>query len=147
MHKILGKFEALTVRALIVMMAIVVGFATIDLAWILIKDLIAPPLLMLSVDQLLEVFGLFMLVVIGIELWETMMRTYLSEGRPHFEVVLSVAIIAIARKVIILDLKEVDSLTLIGIASIVLALTAGFYLMKTCQSRSCPDCDAEDPSE
>ena len=145
MHKILGKFEALTVRALIVMMAIVVGFATIDLAWILIKDLIAPPLLMLSVDQLLEVFGLFMLVVIGIELWETMMRTYLSEGRPHFEVVLSVAIIAIARKVIILDLKDVQSLTLVGIASIVLALTVGYFLMKTCQSRGCPTCNTEDP--
>ena len=147
MRDILGKFEALTVRALIVMMAIVVGLATLDLGWILIKDIMTPPVLMLSVEQLLEVFGLFMLVVIGIELWETMMRTYLTHGRPHYEVVLSVAIIAIARKVIILDLKEVSSLTLVGIASIVLALTAGFYMMKTCQSQDCPDCDTKETLE
>ena len=147
MHDILGKFEKLTARALIVMMAIVVALATVDLAWILIKDIMTPPVMMLSVEQLLEVFGLFMLVVIGIELWETMMKTYLAEGRPHYEVVLSVAIIAIARKVIILDLKDVNSLTLVGIASIVLALTTGYYLMKTCQGRGCPDCDGNDESE
>ncbi len=147
MRYILEKFEDLTIQALIVMMAIVVGLATVDLAWILIKDIAMPPVLMLSVEQLLEVFGLFMLVVIGIELLETMLKTYLTQGRPHYEVVLSVAIIAIARKVIILDLKDIDSLTLVGIASIVLALTAGFYLMKTCQNRGCPTCDTEDPLE
>jgi uncharacterized membrane protein (DUF373 family) len=106
-----------------------------------------PPILMLGVEQLLEVFGLLILVVIGVELWETMMRTYLTHGRPHYEVVLSVAIIAIARKVIALAPKELSSLTLVGIASIVLALTAGFYLMKTCQGIGCPTCDAEDISE
>jgi uncharacterized membrane protein (DUF373 family) len=46
-----------------------------------------------------------------------------------------VAIIAIARKVIILDLKEVDSLSLIGIASIIVALTVGYFLMRRSQSR------------
>ena len=145
MRDILERFEKLTIQALIVMMAIVVGLATIDLAWILIKDIAMPPILMLSVEQLLEVFGLFMLVVIGIELLETMLKTYLTSGRPHYEVVLSVAIIAIARKVIILDLKDVQSLTLVGIASIVLALTVGYFLMKTCQSRGCPTCNTEDP--
>jgi len=55
------------------------------------------------------------------------------DGTPHFEVVLSVAIIAIARKVIILDVKEVESLSLFGIAAIVIALTAGYYLMKRSQ--------------
>ena len=75
-----------------------------------------------------------MLVLIGIELLETIMKTYLTQDQPHYEVVLSVAIIAIARKVIILDLKEVDSLSLIGIASIILALTAGYFLMKRSRS-------------
>jgi len=46
-----------------------------------------------------------------------------------------VAIIAIARKVIILDLKEVDGQSLIGIACIIIALTAGYFLMKRSQSR------------
>ena len=134
MINILKKYEKIMIQALMVMMAIVLGLATFDLAWLIIKDIIQPPFFLLSIDQLLEIFGLFMLVVIGIELLETIMKTYLTQGQPHYEVVLSVAIIAIARKVIILDLKKLDSLSLIGIASIVVALTVGYFLMKRSQS-------------
>lgn len=84
----------------------------------------------LGVSGLLGISGLFMLVLIGIELLETIMKTYLTQGMPHYEVVLPVAIIAIARKVIILDLKEVDSSSLLGIAAIILALSADCYLMR-----------------
>jgi len=133
MFNILKRFEKLMVQALMVMMAIVLAFATIDLGWLIVKDLLESPILLLSVEQLLDIFGLFMLVLIGIELLETIMKTYVTKEQPHYEVVLSVAIIAIARKVIILDLKQVDSLSLIGIASIVVALTAGYFLMKRSQ--------------
>jgi len=139
MFTLLKKYEKLMIQALMVMMAIVLGFATFDLAWLIIKDAWRPPFLLLSVDQLLDIFGLFMLVLIGIELLETIIKTYISQGQPHYEVVLSVAIIAIARKVIILDLKEVDSLSLIGIASIVIALTVGYFLMKRSHSHDKED--------
>ena len=131
---ILKKFEKIMIQTLMVMMAIVLGLSTIDLGWLIIKDMIGPPLLLLSVNQLLDIFGLFMLVLIGIELLETIMKTYITQGQSHYEVVISVAIIAISRKVIILDLKEVDGLSLIGIASIVVALTVGYFLMKKSQS-------------
>jgi len=134
MFNILKKYEKFMIRALMVMMAIVLGLATVDLGWLIIKDIIEAPLFLLSVEQLLDIFGLFMLVIIGIELLETIMKTYITEDQPHYEVVLSVAIIAIARKVIILDLKEVDSLILIGIASIIIALTGGYFLMKKSRS-------------
>ncbi len=130
MFNVLKKYQKIVIQSLMVMMAIVLGLATIDLGWLIIKDINEPPLFILSIAQLLDIFGLFMLVLIGIELLETIMKTYLTQGKPHYEVVLSVAIIAIARKVIILDLKETDSMGLIGIASIVVALTAGYYLMK-----------------
>lgn len=139
MFNILKKYEQLMIQALMVMMAIVLGFATIDLAWLIIKDVIEPPFFLLSIDQLLEIFGLFMLVLIGIELLETIIKTYKTQGQPHYEVVLSVAIIAIARKVIILDIKEIDSLSLLGIASIIIALTFGYFLMKKSHSRGGAD--------
>ncbi len=122
------------IQALMVMMAIVLGLATVDLGWLIVKDIMEAPMFLLSVEQLLEIFGLFMLVIIGIELLDTIMKTYITQDQPHYEVVLSVAIIAIARKVIILDLKEVDSLILIGIASIIIALTGGYFLMKRSRS-------------
>lgn len=124
------------IQLLMVMMAVVLGLATIDLGWHIVKDILEPPVLLLSVGQLLDLFGLFMLVIIGIELLETIMKTYLTQGKPHYEVVLSVAIIAIARKVIIMDIKEVKALSMIGIAAIVLALTFGYYLMKYIQFKS-----------
>ena len=126
----LKKIEKLIIQMLMVMMAIVLILVTFDLGWLILKDIIGSPYGLLSVDQLLEIFGLFMLVMIGIELLETIMKTYTNQDQPHYEVVLSVAIIAIARKVIILDLKEVDSLGLVGMASIIVALTGGYYLMK-----------------
>ena len=130
MFNILKKYEKFMIQALMVVMAIVLGLATIDLGWLIIKDIMDSPIFTLHIDQLLDIFGLFMIVLIGIELLETIMKTYITQDQPHYEVVLSVAIIAIARKVIILDLKEVDSLTLIGIASIIIALTGGYFLMK-----------------
>lgn len=130
MFDMLKQYERFMIRALMVMMAIVLGLATIDLGWLIIKDILEPPLFILSIDQLLEIFGLFMLVVIGIELLETLMKTYITQGQPHYEVVLSVAIIAISRKVIILDPKDLQGMNMIGIAAIIFALTAGYYLMK-----------------
>jgi uncharacterized membrane protein (DUF373 family) len=135
MFTALKKYERFMIQALMVMMAIVLGFATLDLGWLIVKDIAEVPYLLLSVNQLLDIFGLFMLVLIGIELLETIMKTYLTQDQPHYEVVLSVAIIAIARKVIILDLKEVDSLSLIGIASIIVSLTVGYFFMKRAHPR------------
>jgi len=133
MFSLLKRYEKFMVSALMIMMAVVLGLATLDLGWLIVKDVITTPYLLLDISELLDIFGLFMLVLIGIELLETIMKTYLMDGTPHFEVVLSVAIIAIARKVIILDVKEVESLSLFGIAAIVIALTAGYYLMKRSQ--------------
>ncbi|QBQ55182.1 phosphate-starvation-inducible PsiE family protein [Nitrosococcus wardiae] len=129
MRDFLKVFEQIIVLALIVMMAFVLLMTTIDLGWLIVKDLIEPPVLLLDVDQLLDIFGFFLLVLIGIELLGTI-KVYFDEKVLHVQVVLEVAMIAIARKIIILDVKELSSLTLIGIASIVIALAIAFYLVK-----------------
>ena len=127
---ILKKFEKGLIQLLMGLMAIVLVLGTLDLGWFVIRNIITPPYVLFDVNLLLDVFGMFMLVLIGIELLETIMKTYITQGPPHYETVLSVAIIAIARKVIILDVKKVDSLSLIGIAAIILALTVGYFMMK-----------------
>ena len=99
------------------MMALVLLLATIELGWIIVKDIVSPPLLLLEIDELLESFGLFMLVLIGIELLETIVKTYLHQSTDHARIVMAVAIIAIARKVIILDVKESSGIMLLGLAA------------------------------
>ena len=127
---LIKRFEKSIILVLVALMAVVLLLSTIDLAWIIIKDIMSPPVLLLDIDELLDIFGLFMLVLIGIELLETMAKTYMSESTDHAQIVMAVAIIAIARKVIILDVKDLSGLALVGIASIILALSIGYYLIK-----------------
>lgn len=126
----LKKIEKTIVVSLIIMMVIVLLLATIDLGVVIIKNIISPPIVLLDINELLDIFGLFMLVLIGIELLESV-KTYIAKKEIHAEVVFAVALIAVARKVIILDVKELSSLTLLGIAAIVIALSVGYYLLKS----------------
>jgi len=129
MLELLKKFEKAVTVSLVAMMAVVVLLATIELGWIIIQDIITPPVLLLEINELLDIFGLFLLVLIGVELLETI-KAYLKENVVHFEVVLTVAMIAIARKVITLDVKELPSMTLVGIAAIIVALAAAKYFFR-----------------
>ena len=126
----LKVFEKIIIRVLVFLMAIVLLLSTVELAWVIIKDIITPPILLLEIDELLEIFGLFMLVLIGIELLDTIAKTYMAESVDHAQIVMAVAIIAIARKVIILDVKDLSGLALVGIAAIILALSIGYYLIR-----------------
>jgi len=117
------------ITTLMVMMVVTISLATIELGWLIIKDIITPPVILLEIQELLDIFGLFLLVLLGIELVSTL-KTYLTENEVHVEVVFAVALIAIGRKVIILDVKEISSLSLMGIAAIIISLSVGYYLVK-----------------
>ncbi|MCZ7372555.1 MAG: phosphate-starvation-inducible PsiE family protein [Candidatus Methanoperedens sp.] len=129
MLEYLKKFEKIIVMLLAVMMSLVVLLSVIELGWILLNDIITPPVFLLNINELLDIFGLFLLVLIGIELLYTI-KAYAMESVIHAEVVLTVAMIAIGRKVIILDIKEISGLTLIGIGAVIIALSVGYYYFK-----------------
>lgn len=130
MLHLIKKFEKGIILVLVLLMAMVLLLSTVELAWIITQDVLSPPLFLLDINELLDIFGLFMLVLIGIELLETIAKTYMSESVDHAQIVMAVAIIAIARKVIILDVKDLSGLALVGIAAIILALSIGYYLIK-----------------
>jgi uncharacterized membrane protein (DUF373 family) len=127
--EVLHFFTRGIILALIVMMMLAVFLSTIDLLFVLIAEIFKAPKYLLGVENLLEIFGFFMMILIGLELLESI-RAYLSDESLHVEVVFLVAMIAIARKVIILELKDLEPLALIGIASIILALSLGYYFVK-----------------
>lgn len=126
----LEKFERAVTGVLLVLLAVVVVLALIDLGWLLIKDILKPPLFILEVADLLEIFGFFLLVLIGLELLETI-KCYYIEGRIELKVIFSVALIAIGRKIIILEPSKYSGMTLIGIGVIILSLVAGYYVVTT----------------
>ena len=130
MEKFLSKFENVIVIALLGMMAVVISLATIELGVIIYKQMASPPLFMLlDLTDLLKIFGFFFMILIGLELIETI-KVYLSKEVIPVEIIFLVAIIAVTRKVIILDFKNLDPLTLIGMAAIILSLSVGYYAVK-----------------
>jgi uncharacterized membrane protein (DUF373 family) len=125
----LESFERIITRILLVMMAVVVLLATVEVIWFIIVDVLTPPVLVLEVWELLDLFGLFLLVLIGLELLHSV-KIYIEQREIHVESVLAVALIAVARKIIILDPKDQPEGTLLGIAAMVLALVLGYYVIR-----------------
>jgi uncharacterized membrane protein (DUF373 family) len=126
---LLKKFERAVILSLIFLMIVVVLISTFELFYIIVKDIISPPVFWLEINQLLDIFGFILLILIGVELLETI-KAYLTEKVVHSEVVLEVALIAITRKVIILDVKEYSGLAIIGIAALIVAIAVAFYFLK-----------------
>jgi uncharacterized membrane protein (DUF373 family) len=126
----LDSFKRFLVILITFMMGVVLLLATIDLGYTLYVDIVdKPPYFLLNIEEILELFGIFLLVLIGIELFETM-EIYIKENVVHIEVVLTVALIALARKVIILDVNKLSSTTILGVAALILALSIGYYLIR-----------------
>ena len=75
---------------------------------------------------MLEIFGYFLLVLIGVELLETL-KAYVKRDVIHVRVVQEVALIAMAREMIIEEPDAVSSLTLFEIAALILAPGIAFF--------------------
>ncbi|MGA6927633.1 MAG: phosphate-starvation-inducible PsiE family protein [Desulfosarcina sp.] len=129
MIKWLRTFEHTIIRSLIFMMTVIILISTIELGYLLVRDIVSPPVFFLEIEELLDLFGFFLLILIGIELLETI-KAYLQDQVVHSEIVLEVALIAIARKVIILDLKDYDSTTILGIAALIITISGAYYIVR-----------------
>jgi uncharacterized membrane protein (DUF373 family) len=126
-----SRVERSIIQALIALMSLLLILATLELAYTVYKAIAenSSDTLLVDLDNLMNVFGVFLLVLIGIELLDTI-KVYFKEHVIHVEVVMLVAIIAVARKVIVMDFEKYSGLEIIGIAAITLALAAGYFLIK-----------------
>jgi uncharacterized membrane protein (DUF373 family) len=126
METLLTKVQKLIALALAVLLIIVVVLSTVDLGFLIAQEIWKPPRFLIQVQGLLEIFSFFLLILIGVELLETL-KAYLKKDVFHVRLVLEVALIAMARKVIILEPNSTPALTLFGIAALILALGLAFY--------------------
>ena len=126
---VVSRFMHLVILVLLIMMAAIVLLSTIRLGYRLVVEMLAHPAGLVPLEDLIGIFGLFLVVLIGVELVESI-QILLSEDVVHVEIVLLVALIAIARKVITLELSKQPVETLLGIAAILVALGAAYYLIK-----------------
>ncbi len=116
------------VRVMAIFMVFVIIMGVIDVGWFIYQKLNTPPKMILTMKDILATFGAFMAVLIAIEIFVNI-TIYLREDVIHVKIVLATALMAIARKVIVLDMDKVDAPYLWGIASIVLALSLAYWLV------------------
>jgi uncharacterized membrane protein (DUF373 family) len=124
--EILSKVQRYAVVTLAGMLVVVLVLSTAHLGVLICQEIWQPPRFLIRVQGLLDIFGYFLLVMIGIELIETL-KAYVRKEALHVRVVLEVALIAMARKVIIEEPNNVSSLTLFGIAALILALGIAYH--------------------
>src|SRR5271165_4120418 len=126
LESVITNVQKLTVMALAGMLVVVMLLSTIHLGVLIGQEIWKPPKWLIAVQGLLEILGYFLLVLIGVELLETL-KAYMRKDVIHVRVVLEVALIAMARKVIIEEPNTVPGLTLFGIAALILALGIAFF--------------------
>jgi len=133
MIEIVNKFEKGVYAVLMALLMVVLIGSLIDLVWLLYGALLFDTPALLESRELIAVLGAFLLVLIGVELLDTI-KAYFRENAIHVEIVVLLAIIAIARKVILLDPTGMTpfefGFELMGIGVIVVGLGAGYYLIK-----------------
>jgi uncharacterized membrane protein (DUF373 family) len=124
--------ERIIILILVSLMGIVLLLSSIEVGIIIINQLSNPfnsKGIVIDINGLMEIFGFFLIVLIGFELFETV-KLYLKENVFHGEVILMVSLIAVAREVIILDYTEEDPMSVIAIAALIAAISFGYYLLK-----------------
>lgn len=116
------------VRGLAVLMTVVILLGVVDVGWQLYLRLMQPPRFILTVSDMLAMFGAFIAVLIAIEIFENIIL-YLREDVIQVKIVMATALMAIARKVIILDFKDTEAAYVYATAAVVLAMSVGYWLV------------------
>lgn len=116
------------VRVLAVLMVFVILMGVADVVWVLYQRILEKPVGLLQISDILATFGAFMAVLIAIEIFVNI-TVYLQEDVIHIHIVMATALMAIARKIIVLDLKELTPPYLLGLAAVTVATGVTYWLV------------------
>ena len=116
------------IKLLAVLMVLVIIWGVLDVIYVLYTKFISPPVLLFEVSDIFVIFGAFMVVLIAVEIFVNI-RLYLGTNILPIRLVVATALMAIARKVIILDIDTVTAMEMLAIAAVVLALGVTHWLV------------------
>ena len=122
------------VSKLLSLFMVIVIFATLsDLAIFIFWEILSPEKGRFS-QTLFQTFGLFLNVLIALEILENI-TGYLKKHVLQVELVIATSLIAIARKIIILDLKVTEGIEIIGLGIAVLSLSISYWIIRSSHSQ------------
>lgn len=132
MHMI-ENIEVLVSKFLSILMVVVILVAIGDLAVFIFKELFTAPYGKFN-TTLYKLFGLFLNILIALEILENI-TAYLRKHVFQVELVIVTSLIAVARKIIILDLEKIGGIDIIGLGIAILALSISYLIIRFSSSR------------
>jgi uncharacterized membrane protein (DUF373 family) len=120
--------ENIVSKVLSIALLVVIFVSLVDLVVVLSKDLFSDPFAFFN-KTLIEIFGLFLNILIALELQENI-TAYLKKHIVQVELVVTTALIAIARKLILFDFSKNTDIDLAALGFAILCLSVGYWLIK-----------------
>ncbi|WP_414585549.1 phosphate-starvation-inducible PsiE family protein [Scytonema sp. PCC 10023] len=127
MH-LIENIEVIVSKVLSLLMVLVIFTTIADLAVFLLKELFDTPYGKFN-TTLYKIFGLFLNILIALEILENI-TGYLKKHVLQVELVIVTSLIAVARKIIILDLGKVSGIDIIGLGVAILALSISYLIIR-----------------
>lgn len=127
------NIEVIVSKVLSIFMVLVILSALGDLVVFLVRELFSTPYGKFN-TTLFKIFGLFLNILIALEILENI-TAYLRKHVVQVELVIVTSLIAVARKIIILDLEKVTGIDIIGLGVAVLALSISYLIIRFSNSR------------
>lgn len=129
MH-LIENVEVMVSKALSLLMVLVILMTIIDLSRFILTELFTFQPGTGFNERLFKIFGLFLDSLIALEILENI-AGYLKKHVLQVELVIITSLIAIARKIIILDLKATEGLEIIGLGIAILSLSISYLIIRS----------------
>jgi len=124
----LQKVILVGIKILALLMTLAIIRSILNVGYLFYLEVIETPTFSLNIDQLLGLFGAFLLVLIAIEIFLNIIL-YLRKDMSHLKLVLATALMAIARKIIILDYASAEAWVVFSMAAVIASLGLTYWLV------------------
>lgn len=129
----LKLIESVVSKVLSIAMVLVIVVAIVDLGIFLVQNIFTSPTGFYN-KTLIQIFGLFLNVLIALELLENI-TAYLKKHVIQVELVIVTSLIAVARKIIIFDFSKASGIDLIGLATAIFSLSISYWLIRSLNNK------------
>lgn len=128
MMRWIERFESAINWAVLVMMSVVVLMLAAGFALDIARNAATFFTGNVTTERVFGIFGDLLLILIGLELMHTV-KVYLLDHTVHAEVILTVALVALARKVIVVNMNDYPGGAIMGLALLIAALAGSHWLL------------------
>jgi uncharacterized membrane protein (DUF373 family) len=132
-QRLISISELVVVVAAEILMAVAIVIAGLILYGLFVYGVLASIIQVRSLDQLQSdlqhVFAGVLLLVLGLELMKSL-ESFFVGFRVQVEIIVIVALIAVARHILLIDFEHAQPMTILAVATLLLALAVSYVLVR-----------------